>query len=246
MKIFCFILISCCMYTSKAAIAGLLPENTRVIYNSYESSRSFIVVNKNHYPVLVQAWVDDGAGDPNTKQAPFLINPPVFKMQSGAVQVLKIIYTGEKQDTDQESQFWLNLYEVPGKSSVFTGSNTDNQLDLTMQTQLKLFYRPKKVPKMDLQAVAAQLKFSFKTIDGQQYLISENPSTYFISFSEITLRSDQHSIPVQANLEQMLAPKSRQVYPIDHIPDQMKQIDFSLIGDDGFAYSFKYLYYKFK
>ena len=59
-------------------------------------------------------------------------------MQSGAVQVLRIIYTGEKQDTDQESQFWLNLYEVPGKSSVFTDSNTDNQLDLTMQTQLKL------------------------------------------------------------------------------------------------------------
>lgn len=245
MKLVPFTLIICLGLWGVPAIAGILPENTRVIFDGTASSRSFIVANQNPYPILVQTWVDHGLGDPDHDQAPFVINPPIFKMQPDGIQVLKIIYTGDQKQTDFESQFWLNLYEIPGKKKQQSNQKpeTNHQLDLSIQTQLKVFYRPAKILKMNIEEIAKQLKFNFKKIDNQIYLTCENPTPYFISFSKIALISNKNSVFIEDYLDQMVAPNADQIYPIKYRIDDLKYIEFSVIAEDGFAYSFKYDYY---
>ena len=74
-----------------------------------------LLVNQNPYPVLVQAWVDDGAldGEPDTALAPFLPLPPVFRLEPGRQRSLRLLATGQAQARDRESLYWLNIYEIP-------------------------------------------------------------------------------------------------------------------------------------
>lgn len=53
---------------SSAVLAGVIADNTRIIYNIDKKEQSFQVVNINDYPVLVQLWVDDGGVDSSLKK----------------------------------------------------------------------------------------------------------------------------------------------------------------------------------
>ena len=247
MRLIYFSLMICWCTWTIPTFAGILSENTRVVYDESASSKSFIIVNKNTYPILVQTWVDYGLGYPNKENAPFVVYPPVFKMKPDAIQVLKIIYTGDKTVTDKELQFWLNLYEIPGKNKEQWSkeSESTNRLGLSVQTQLKLFYRPKKIVHMNVEDVAKQLKFYLKKSDHQVFLVCKNPTPYFISFSKIELISDVNHIVIEDHLDQMVAPQSEQAYPVKHNVTDIKDIAFSLISDDGFAYSFQYNFFSF-
>ncbi|KAB0741412.1 molecular chaperone, partial [Pseudomonas aeruginosa] len=41
--------------------AGVTAERTRLVFVEGQREASLLLVNQNPYPVLVQAWVDDGA-----------------------------------------------------------------------------------------------------------------------------------------------------------------------------------------
>ena len=56
---------------------------TRVVFNDGETEASLQLVNKNTYPVVVQAWSDDGdpQATPDKSASPVLVLPAVFKLQ---------------------------------------------------------------------------------------------------------------------------------------------------------------------
>ncbi|UTN74283.1 molecular chaperone [Pseudomonas aeruginosa] len=97
--------------------AGVTAERTRLVFVEGQREASLLLVNQNPYPVLVQAWVDDGAldGEPDTALAPFLPLPPVFRLEPGRQRSLRLLATGQAQAQDRESLYWLNIYEIPRK-----------------------------------------------------------------------------------------------------------------------------------
>lgn len=237
--IFNRLLILCgCMIISNS-YAGILTQNTRVIYEESMEAKSFLIVNKNNYPILVQAWVDNGVGMPDNSEAPFVILPAVFKMNPDAIESLKIIYNGNKVSHSKESVYWLNLYEIPGRK---LGSDKllamrSNKLSFSMNTQLKLFFRPKGMTVMNSEEIVKHLKFSIKSKDGENYLVCTNPTPYNISFSEISINYNDNKFNIKKKLDYMTRAKSEQIYPLDDIVRQFDSVSFSIITDDGFLYS---------
>jgi len=120
--------------------AGLLTEGTRVIYPEGSSGETLLIANTNPWPVLVQTWVDDGTGNPETANAPFVVLPAIFRLEPSATQHLRILHTGEPLPDECESLFWLNLYEIPPDDPA--AEQGDARLTLTITMQLKLRYQP--------------------------------------------------------------------------------------------------------
>lgn len=222
---------------SNLAHSGLATASSRIIYEGDESQKSFIVANINDYPIIVQSWVDEGEGDPNNVNAPFVAVPPVFRMQPEQNESIRIFFKGNQLPQDRESVYWLNLYEIPGKSIDKKNSSELNKayLNIAMNTQLKIFYRPKNLKRMSLKEIVSELRFSFDKIEGRNYLICHNPSTYNISFSKLKVITATEEIVVEQTMDMMTKSLSQKRYLL---PDTIQtftpiRLELDVIGDDG-------------
>ncbi|WP_073656866.1 fimbrial biogenesis chaperone [Pseudomonas aeruginosa] len=123
------------------ARASVVVTGTRVIYPGEAREKTVQLSNRDAFPNVVQAWVDIDAPDapPDQADAPFLVNPAVFRMAPDSGQTLRIVYTGQGLPGDRESLFHLNVLQIPPRNS----SHADrNQMLLMLRNRLKLFYRP--------------------------------------------------------------------------------------------------------
>ncbi|MFS1537390.1 MAG: fimbria/pilus periplasmic chaperone [Candidatus Phlomobacter fragariae] len=105
--------------------------------------RSGLLANTNSYPVIIQSWVDYGEANPQT-ESPFLVLALIFHLPAQKIQAIRIVYNGDHLPDDRESVFWLNLYEIPPNLHDQALNQDSPKVNLTMNTQLKLFYRPGK------------------------------------------------------------------------------------------------------
>ena len=89
---------------------------TRFIYPAGVSALTIRVGNVGTRPALVQAWLDRGdeTADPSAVTVPFILSPPLLRMDPQETQALQLRHTGEPLPDDRESLFWVNLLEVPG------------------------------------------------------------------------------------------------------------------------------------
>ena len=226
--------------------AGFATSSSRIIYTEGERERSLILSNINDYPIIAQTWVDNGQGNPDQAKAPFVVLPAVFKMQPKAIQALRIVQNGSTMPQNRESVFWLNLYEIPGKTKEQMKPLESNQarLNLAMNTQLKVFYRPKNLPKMDLKQIAEQLRFSLQQQQGQWLLICQNPTAYNVSFAGLTVVEGEQDVQVPQDMDMMTKALSQRAYllPSDFNILTPDRIIFSLIDEDGKNYQGEFDY----
>lgn len=122
------------------ALANIVITGTRIIYPENVKSITVKLANEGNFPSLVQSWIDSGDlnSNPAKTDSPFLITPPVTRVEPNQGQDLRIIYSGEGLPTNKESVFWLNVLDIPSKQDSVTG----NQLSLAIRSRLKVFYRP--------------------------------------------------------------------------------------------------------
>ena len=125
--------------------ASVVLNNTRVVYLDNDKEVSVKLNNNGNKPVLVQSWIDNGNPDenPSVIQVPFILTPPINRIDAEKGQTLRIFYTGEELSTTEESVFWLNVLEIPAKSNELKG---ENSLQLAFRTRVKLFFRPSDLP----------------------------------------------------------------------------------------------------
>ncbi|RMS48589.1 hypothetical protein ALP65_01296 [Pseudomonas aeruginosa] len=99
------------------ASASLSVIGTRFIYPAGVSALTIRVGNVGTRPALVQAWLDRGdeTADPSAVTVPFILSPPLLRMDPQETQALQLRHTGEPLPDDRESLFWVNLLEVPGR-----------------------------------------------------------------------------------------------------------------------------------
>ena len=116
---------------------GVQIGRTRIIYPGDKKEVELALINRdNDLPWLVQSWVDSGDGK---TRGPFIITPPLFRLDAQKEQSLRITWTGAPLADDRESLFYLNVRTIPANEK---GSEDKNVLRLIFKTRLKLFFRP--------------------------------------------------------------------------------------------------------
>jgi P pilus assembly chaperone PapD len=186
--------------TLGSAQASVVTHNTRVIFPEGQREVSLRLSNEGNGPSLVQVWVDDGdaAATPSMASAPFVIRPPMFRMDAGKSQVLRILHAGEPLPSDRESLFYFNLLEVPSANRGEAAA--EQRLNLVTRTRLKLIYRPKGLQAAGMNKAAAQLKWQLVSEAGTWVLKADNASPYHINLNELRLRVNGSDTAVKASV----------------------------------------------
>jgi chaperone protein EcpD len=218
------------------AHASVVITGTRVIFNAAQDETTVRLTNQDAHPALVEAWIDDGDinSTPDTAHTPFLITPPLFRMDANKDQSLRILFVpGSKPlPSDRESVFWLNVLEIPPKPTgpQYVGKN---YLQFAIRTRIKLFYRPAKLPG---DALTAPAHLAFKAVAGQAATLEvHNPTPYYITISSLSL--DAGTKPIEGT-DGMVAPFGDLRLPLKGVaqaPAAGTPIVFTTINDYGAA-----------
>ncbi len=187
---------------SSIASASIVIGGTRVIYPQAEKNVSVQLTNEGDSPVLAQSWLDDGNSEanPQTLQVPFLLSPPINRIEPKKGQTLSISYTGKALPVDRESVFWLNVLEIPAKTK-----SADNMLQMAFRTRIKVFFRPSGLKGTPAQAVE-QLNWS---MSGNQ-VKAANASPYHVSLVRVGIKGDTRK-PAEGK---MIAPAGSELFNV--------------------------------
>jgi chaperone protein EcpD len=218
------------------AHASVVITGTRVVFNAAQGETTVRLTNENSRPALVEAWIDDGDvnSTPDTAHTPFLITPPLFRMDPNKDQSLRILFVpGAKPlPTDRESVFWLNVLEIPPKPTAAEQAGK-NYLQFAIRSRIKLFYRPDKLPG---EALTAPTKLTFKATAGQGTALEvHNPTPYYITITSLSLGANAK--PIEGT-DGMVAPFGDLRLPLKGIvqaPAPGTPVVFTTINDFGAA-----------
>lgn len=182
-----FFLLSALFSASTASIAGVTIAGTRIIFPGNEREMSVRTNNKGNLPALVQVWIDDGQANENINQVktPFIITPPVFRIEPGKGQSLRLIYNGMALPQDRESLFWFNLLEIPPMTK--TQDKSKNNLELAFRTRIKILWRPQTLEENSVKTFK-RLKWEIANDSKKGAGIRiTNPTGYYYSFDTGTI-----------------------------------------------------------
>lgn len=170
------------VFLSVQAQAGIVIGGTRVIYGGDKKETSASIRNPEKSGVyLVQSWVDSGGQGGKT---PFIVTPPLFRINPGEENMLRIVRTGGNLPQDRESVYWLNVKSIPATDD---SQPRTNVLQVVVKSRLKLFYRPAGLegpPESAYQQLSVARS-------GNQLTVS-NPTPYYVTL--FTLKVDGQEI----------------------------------------------------
>lgn len=179
------------------AYSSVVITGTRVIYPAQEPEVTVRLSNEGKLPALIQVWMDNGDADaaPSDVDVPFMITPPVARIDPGKGQALRVFYTGEALPQNRESVFWLNVLEVPPKPSV--GSGDTNVLQMAFRTRIKLFFRPPQLVASGAVEAPAKIQWRLVREGNNSALQAHNPSAFHVSFSALAVQHKEASVNFQ-------------------------------------------------
>lgn len=166
--------------TSEKGGIGL--DVTRVIFPSSEESISLRVNNSSSSDVwLLRSWVSEYTK--NEIKAPFLITPPLVRINQGERIQLRInkIVDLNKLPKDRESVFNINVMAIPpeGKEKKNSG-----RIQFSVNNRIKLFYRPESINnRKKLENLVDYLKVA-KTEKGLKII---NTAPYYATLDNILI-----------------------------------------------------------
>lgn len=170
---------------STATQAEIILHGTRVIYPSDAREVTLQLSNNGSSPSLVQTWIDEGDPEstPDQSKVPFMITPPISRVEGSRSQTLRITALPDAShfDQKQETVLWLNVLDIPPKPSANdTTTSPDNFLQLAIRSRVKFFYRPSSI-KDDVNVVADKLQWAKS---GDKLMI-KNPSPFHVTLTAI-------------------------------------------------------------
>lgn len=157
-----------------SAIAGVIIGGTRIIFDGAKKESSISVNNPDTTPYLIQSWIDERDG--GSDKTPFIITPPLYRLDSGQKNIERIVATGSLPQT-QESLFWVNIKAIPSASKQM------NSLQIAVKTRIKLIYRPVTLRGSTPEEQANKLTWQRS---GDELQVN-NPTPYVINFNEISV-----------------------------------------------------------
>lgn len=152
--------------------AGIIVGGTRLVYDGGKKESSLGLANPDTFPYLIQSWVTSQAGD--TNKAPFIITPPLFRLDGGQNNILRVVRAGGNLPSDKESLYWLHIKSIP------SSEKKANTLQIAVKTSIKLIYRPQGLPG-SLSEAAQALTWQRS---GNAIQVT-NSSPYYVTFLNI-------------------------------------------------------------
>lgn len=209
------LVISALLMATTAAQAGVIIGGTRVIYPGDKKEASVPVTNNDDINYLIQSWVDTDA--PGAAKAPFMVTPPLFRINAHQDNTLRVVRTGGDLPKDRESLYWLNIKSIP--SSVKKAGVND--LQIAVRTRIKLLYRPALVTgKPD--DVAGMLKWH---AEGNM-LVVENPTPFYMNFNSVKVNGKE------VEKVNIAAPKSESRFQLANMTN-VHAVSWTIINDFG-------------
>ncbi|HEF4761903.1 TPA: fimbria/pilus periplasmic chaperone [Pseudomonas putida] len=228
--------LSATLLWSGLAQAEIVIQGSRVVYPSSEREVTVKMTNKGSEPSLIQAWIDKGNPKltPDNADGPFLITPPITRVEPGKGQALRLVYTGDEAAAKkQESVFWLNVLDVPPMPK-----NQDaNYLQVAVRSRLKIFYRPEGLPGSQTEA-AAGLKWSVANTAQGYALRARNDAAFHVSLATVTVTANGKAYPVKSDDMKMVAPGESVDFPLQDLkaaPGAGSVVEYQWVNDWGAA-----------
>lgn len=174
------ILLAMLLLSTGHSWANIVINGTRIIYPEKNKEVIVQLINTGDAPSLVQSWIDDGDinSTPETAKVPFLLSPPVIKVNEHNGQQLRIKKLPATLPADRESVFFLNVLDIPPRPENLQNQNT---VQLAIKSRIKLFYRPTSLTGTLDDAVGKMTLVA----NGHEFRISNN-SPFFITVANIS------------------------------------------------------------
>ncbi|MFW5389253.1 molecular chaperone [Yersinia sp. 2542 StPb PI] len=210
------------LFFGHAVQASVVITGTRVIYPEKQKEVTVKVNNTGTGPVVLQSWIDNGDVNarPETLKVPFVLTPPINRVEPNKSQTLRISYTGAALPKDKESVFWLNVLEIPAKADA---GSSQNYLQMAYRSRIKLFFRPTGL--VGNPNDAAQSLVWTKVPGG---LKATNPTPFHVSLVTVGITGSK-TAPVEG---QMISPNNSLTFSL---PGNTagNNVDFEFINDYG-------------
>lgn len=222
-----------------AVDANVIIGGTRVVFPAQDGEVTVRLSNDNPTPTLIEAWIDrgDSHSTPDKVDVPFLITPPLFRMEPHKDQSLRIIATPATLPADRESLFWLNVLEIPPKptGAEFAGKNL---LQFAIRSRLKFFYRPANLPG-DVAKAPAEVIWKAVT-DGHGYALEvHNPTAYHITFIKASLDVGGKSYSANTGMVDPLGTLRLPIKELTLVPVAGTPIAYDIVNDYGASAPYK-------
>lgn len=214
------------------ASAALAMQGTRVIYPAEKREIALRLENDGDHASIVQAWIDDGdaGATPSTSSAPFVIRPPIFRLDAGRTQLLRVAATAEHLPQEKESLYWFNAREVPTRDASKTRLAEGAEMNFIVRTRVKLLYRPEGLTAQGARQAPGQLNWSVQQVGGHCTLVAANPSRYYVNLN--TIRAGRDAIDVGNGA---VAPMSETRFNLSSLQcaGMKGHVSFQYINDHG-------------
>lgn len=164
------------IFSANICFASITVGGTRLIYDDTEREAALSIFNsRDGVPTLIQSRIESDRG---VTSVPFIITPPLFRLDPGKEGILRIMYNQKGLSQDRESLFWISTKAIPS-----TEKETTNSLMVAVKTRIKLIYRPASLK--GGQAQDAWMKL-LPVLKGNELEMS-NPTPYYISLQQIKI-----------------------------------------------------------
>lgn len=216
MKIIPHALLAVLLATAGSVSAGVVVGGTRLIYDGGKKESSLSVSNLDKTPYLIQSWVEPSTG--GSEKSPFIVTPPLFRLDGGQENVLRVVRAGGKQPTDRESLYWMNIKSIP--SATTTTDNSMNTLQIAVKTRIKLIFRPRGLigtPEEQTEKLVWQRKGG--------YLQVMNPTPFYMNFHQVKVGE------VELKGVTYVAPMSTASFPLP--AGNSENVTWKIISDYG-------------
>jgi P pilus assembly chaperone PapD len=200
---------------------------TRVVFDGKNKEQSVVVRNGGTQEVMLQSWLD-ASKEASEDDTPFVVTPPLAKLQGGKQQLLRILYSGEGAAADRESVYWLNAQEIP------LAANEQNTLQIAVRQRIKVFYRPAGLPGKASEA-PTELQWHVVRSQTGQTLQVTNPTVYHVSYIGLEVTgSGQTQALVKGD---MVSPGETRSYPLRQPSSSATglSVSYQAINDYGAA-----------
>lgn len=207
---------------SASSQANVVINTTRIIYPGEAREVTATLDNPGKQPALVQTWIDSGDANasPEKIQVPFVLLPPMFRLDPGQQQTLRITFThSQALPQDRESVFWLNMLDIPPKPR----SEIKNYLQFSIRSRFKLFYRPSGLKADPAEAAGALM---WRLIDGGKTLQVQNSGPYHVTVTKLTIGG-------QSQEGKMVLPFGTENLPLTKSTSAPTEVEFSIVDDYG-------------
>ncbi|ARZ01098.1 fimbria/pilus periplasmic chaperone [Yersinia ruckeri] len=199
---------------------------SRLIYNPASNGATIAVSNQQDYPILVRSQV---FAENKTSPAPFVVTPPLFRLDGQQQSRLRVVNTGGQMPSDRENLNWLCVTGIPPQSDDAWAADKEGKsaapksvslnVQVSVQNCIKLLVRPSSIGPL-----ADRASSLVWTRQGNALNVN-NPTPFYMNLSRVTVGG--------ANVEQLqhIAPFSSHSFTLPK--GAAGQVQWQVITDAG-------------